>query len=290
MHLDAPSGAAADRVEVASRVARALNDPAWTPPVLPTTAMQLLEMSRRPNASVNDIARMLLLDPNLVGRLMQRANSSASGGAAPCQTVRDAVTRLGLVGVTNLALEVALGGRVFRVAAYQSTADALRRHCVATAYLTAMVCQAASVNDPHAFLCGMFADVGIALGLVALAETTPYEERLELAALWPPLVEVHPRLSARLATAWGLGAGVARVIANHHVRPSDGKALPTSAAVAVAARLAGELGAPAPAPAPTPTSDDERHFVWACDTLALSPLKLDQIRVAGARQIEALAM
>ena len=118
-------------------------------------------------------------------------------GAGRVKTVRDAAVRVGIDGVRNLALEIALAMRVFRVPRYQATADALRRRAVAVATLAGVVARAVGLPSGEAFLCGLLSDLGLVVGLMLLGERSHGGTNADLAAVWPALVERHEQLSAR---------------------------------------------------------------------------------------------
>ena len=276
-----------DRAEVARRLACVLEDPNWRPPVLPEVAAQLVELTRRPTASLADAALLLSRDPMLAAQLMRRANSAVSA-ARPVQTVRDAAVRLGLHGVRNLALEIALSAKIFRAEGYQDIAEALRRRSVATAYLASAVCRLTSVSAAEAFLCALLADVGLSVGLMVLGERTRGVRRPDLSLVWPSLIEIHEQFSAKMATRWNLAPETALVLAHHHQLLVDGDAHPTIAVVMVAEWLTERLGVPFPSP-PDATSVPRVSFVsQARETLGLTDRHIDALLRDGQKTLQEL--
>lgn len=274
-----------DRNDVARRLADVLDDPNWSPPVLPEVAARLIETTRNPNASVAEVAHILKGDPTLAAQLLRRANSAAYAAKIKAQTVCDAAVRVGIQGVRNLALEIALSMRIFRAEGYQPFADALRRHSVASAYLTGMVCRYAGINKEEAFLCGLLADMGLAVGLMVLGERTRGLKRPDLSFVWPSLIEVHEELSARMATRWNLAPETALVLANHHRLTIDGEVHPMIAVVMVSSGLAEKLGVrfPSPPDATTvPMANLEREArAW----LGLTDRHMELLLVEGKKQL-----
>lgn len=274
-----------DPVQIARRVVQVLDDPAWRPPLLPVVATQLLDLTRRPNVDYNTIAKLLSQDPALAAQLLRRANSSGYGAGLQIRTLRDAVARLGLNGIRNLALEVTLSMRVFKAPGYQAAADAMRRHAVATGYMAAIVCRYTPFNGPQGFLYGLLADVGLALGLVALGDCTRHEVRPNLLSVWPTLWAIHERVSARVASSWNLDAEIVLVVGHHHTLRIQNVTHPMAAVVLVAAELASELGASLSEPLAesfgivVPTSSEALDHARA--TLNLSPRQLDLMRAEG---------
>lgn len=274
-----------ERAEIAQRLAEVLDDPDWRPPVLPDVAAELVEMTRRPNTSVADVAKTLTKDPTLAAQLIRRANSAAYAATIKAQTVREAAVRVGLQGVRNLALEIALSMRIFRAEGYQPIADALRRHSVATAYLAALVCRYTKTSAAEAFLCGLLADVGLAVGLMVLGERTRGAKRPDLSLVWPSLMEIHEELSARMATRWNLAPETALVLANHHRLAINGQVHPMTAVVMVSHTLAERLGVPFPSPPDATTVPMVNLEKEARAFLGLSDPHMEMLLVEGRKQI-----
>jgi two-component system, cell cycle response regulator len=160
-------------------------------------ALAVLELSRRENATLAEIARVVQTDPALSGRLIKLANT-ASQIARPVVSVQEAVVRQGIATVRHLALGFSL------VDQYRDGA------CVAFDYkgywshslLMALSMQALGTRVHVAaadelFVCGLLAQVG----KLALATAYPDEYNLVLEACGrnpAQPIAVHER--ARLET------------------------------------------------------------------------------------------
>lgn len=70
-------------------------------------AMAILDACKKEESSISDIALLVQSDPALSGRLLKHANSAAAGGR-PVASVQEAVNRLGVASVRNLALTFSL--------------------------------------------------------------------------------------------------------------------------------------------------------------------------------------
>ncbi len=285
-----PKEAPTDPQQIARRVVQVIDDPDWKPPLLPVVATQLLELTRSANADFQKVAKLLVQDPALAAQLLRRANSAVYGGSVQILSIRDAIARLGLNGVCSLALEVAMSMRVFRVPGYQNVADVLRRHAVATGYLAGIVSRYTPFNGPQAVLYGLLADVGLALGLMAVGECskcTRGHQRPDISLIWPTLWTIHERVSARVSALWKLDADITTVLGCHHSLRVGNVAHPMAAIVMVSAELAGELGAGLSEPLAsygvmvTPTPPDIMKA--ARDLLGLNARQLDLARAEGQK-------
>lgn len=276
--------------EIAEQLAAALEDPTWSPPVLPEVAMKLVALTRQPTSGVADAARVLAQDPALAAQLVRRANSAVFVAAGRVKTVRDAAVRVGIDGVRNLALEIALSMRVFRAAGYQDTADALRRRAIAVATLAGVVARAVGLPPGEAFLCGLLSDLGLVVGLMLLGERTQGGSRPDLATVWPALLERHEQFSAHLAARWNLDPETATVIGHHHGLMVDGEPHPMVAVLIVAEWMADRFGAGLPHPpgasVPPRASDD----ALARSALGLEGEALEALLGEGQRALRELAI
>lgn len=228
---------------VVTRLLNLLQSPDYTPPQLPSTAMQLLELSRQDTVQPGAMVALLERDPMLAAELLKLAQSSMYGGSFSVRTLDEAIVRLGLRRTAELFLHAALEARVFRAAGYQKRMDELRRHSVAVAHLARLVGREAGVTDQSAFICGLLHDVGIAASLIALVETCPPGEAVPpFDEVWPDIKLVHEQAGGVLASTWHFPSEVTFVIERHHSFLVDGQIHPLSAVVCMADWVASELG------------------------------------------------
>ena len=71
-------------------------------------ALAVMRLTRKEDASMAELARVVQTDPALVGRLIKAANSSQAGAHRPVAAVQDALLMLGIPTVRYLALSFSL--------------------------------------------------------------------------------------------------------------------------------------------------------------------------------------
>lgn len=71
-------------------------------------ALAIMEICRRDEATLDDIARVVQTDPALTGRLLRLANAALVAGGRPVVAIPDAVRRLGLATVRQVAMGFSL--------------------------------------------------------------------------------------------------------------------------------------------------------------------------------------
>lgn len=215
----------------------------YSPPQLPSTAVELLELARQDAVQPSAMVGLLERDPMLAAELLRLAQSSAYGAGSSVRTLDEAIVRLGLRRTAELFLHVALEARVFRAAGYQTKMNDLRKHSVAVAHLSRLVARQAGVLDQSAFICGLLHDVGIAATLIALVETCPADEQVpDFSEVWPAIETVHLQAGGILASTWRFPSEVTYVIERHHDFVENGTTHPLSAVVNLADWLAAQLG------------------------------------------------
>lgn len=228
---------------VVDRLHSLFDSPDYSPPQLPSTAVQLLDLSRQESVQPGAMVALLERDPMLAAELLRLAQSALYGGSFAVRTLDEAIVRLGLARTAELFLHAAMEARVFRAPGYQKKMDELRRHSVAVAHLSRLVSREAGIMDPSAFICGLLHDVGIAASLIALVETCPAGEKVPpFEEVWPAIRAVHQRAGGILASSWHFPSEVTLVLERHHDFVIDGRPHPLAAVIYLADWAANELG------------------------------------------------
>jgi HD-like signal output (HDOD) protein len=217
------------------------NAPGYQPPMLPATALELLEISRRPDVTFPVVATLIRKEPLIASKVLRLAQSPAYRRASPVRSLEQAASLIGLRTLADLFMQAALAIRVFRVPAYANPMSQLRDHSAATAIVSRLVCQEISLPHDYAFLCGLLHDVGSVACILALADRFG-ENPPPLADVWPVIRSMHEVASARLAEIWELPSDIGVVIGHHHSLAWKASACPLAAVVCIADSIATELG------------------------------------------------
>ena len=220
-----------------------LEAPDYRPPTLPSVAMELMELSRRPEVEIDDVVALVEKDTLIAGRILKLVQSPMYAGAAKIESLRDALMRLGIRTLRDLVMEISMNLKVFKSPDYTDTMEFLRRHATATAHLCKTVCRYTEIDGEYAFMAGLLHDVGIAGTLLALSDRKgPRTTPPDLIAIWPAVDRVHERAAELMAEHWQLPPELRMVIAAHHQVLIQGHAHPLAATVCLADDLAHQLG------------------------------------------------
>jgi HD-like signal output (HDOD) protein len=238
------------RSGVIERVATGLIDL----PLLPEVASQVVLLAGDPNADAAQLSAMIHRDPALAGHVLRIANSPAYMPRMPIVSLQQAIARLGLSLVTEIAFAASVQSGTFRVPGYEAELRQLWRHAIASAAFAKEIARLRRSNVESAFLCGLLHAVGKpallqvvsdvekaiahAAPLVANDAAAAQAQRQVVAAL---LVELHAGVGGRIAELWGLPRQVAIAI-GYCDHPEDAPAFaPDALITCLADRLATDL-------------------------------------------------
>lgn len=141
-------------------------------------ALAILELSRRENATLGEIARVVQSDPALSGRLIKLANC-ASRITRPVVSVQEAVARQGMASVRQLALGFSLLDQYRAGACEGFDYQAYWSHSLLMALtMQALGARIQVAAGDELFICGLFAQIG----QLALATAYPDEYAVILKA------------------------------------------------------------------------------------------------------------
>lgn len=239
--IDADDYELAEASELRDKLLAIFRSPTYRPPVLPSVAVELTALTRKLDASYDDVVLVLQKDPLIVAGVLKVAQSPLYGGRMPVQSLKEAVQRLGLNALRDIVWQVVTGMRLFRVKSYASVMAQLQAHSMFTAYMARMVAQRAGIAAEHAFLCGLLHDVGISGTLIALAESEKTPPRLN--TLWQAIDGMHEAAGGTMAQLWGLSPEIVKVVQHHHqVEMKDKQIAVLVPVLCVAEQLADELG------------------------------------------------
>jgi HD-like signal output (HDOD) protein len=228
--------------QFAARLRAHFTSPGYTPPLLPAVALEVHALTGQPDVDAAKVVQVMRKDPMLAGRVLKIAQSAAFAPAGSITSLQDAVVRLGLRNLSEIAWEVSLNTRVFRSQDYAESMEIVRRHSTACAHLARMVSSFTSIASEYAFLCGLLHDIGIAAALIVLGEQQQSAAGFDPNLLGIALQQSHQEASAVVAGLWKLPADVQLVLGHHHDVIINGFVHPLAAVVALADELTRELG------------------------------------------------
>jgi putative nucleotidyltransferase with HDIG domain len=228
--------------EFSAELAKLFSSPNYQPPALPAIALQVMALARKPKVEFDELAKTIEQDPLLAAKVMTRAQSALYAGQSQVRSLRQASVRMGMGGLRDLVVEVALNMKVFRAPGLEGPMERLRQHSLATAHCARLVCRFASLDAEYAFLCGLLHDVGIAAILVALGAGALKSRPKNPIALWSAIDSSHAEAGGTIGKIWKLPDELMFIIGNHHTPIQGGYAHPLISVLCVAQELATQIG------------------------------------------------
>jgi len=213
-----------EELELAAKVLEHCRKNRLGPASSPTLSLRILNLVASPNAEISELARIISADPALSAGVLNVANSVLFRGLDEIETVRDAVTRLGLDEVGRVA--GALSAKSLfnpklkqELATFGPRFTGLYRRAITVATAAATLAMRTRARSDRTYLGGMLHDVGrtvalrsVALlhldGQVTLGVGSPRLDRV--------LDRVHVELGAELHQEWQLPQYLTVLAVRHH--------------------------------------------------------------------------
>lgn len=195
-----------------------IEKPTQVLPRPPTVALEIHELSRRPDTSIDHIAKLLAREPMLAARVLKLANSAMYRGEMPSATLKQALTRVGLAAARDLVMEAAMRMTVIRAEGMNKTLEQVRRHSAAVAWVSRAVARNTTLEAENAFLIGLLHDIGMSIGLIGLSEFLKQQKLPQQlsAAWWLVVDQLHQSIGRRVLEQWQVGPALALAVGNHH--------------------------------------------------------------------------
>ncbi len=198
-------------------------------PSLPTAAVRLLELSRSPDATIQEICETIRSDPAIAARVIKAANSSYFGLRREVTSIEKAACLLGPGVLTTITL-------TFCLANDSVTDKALAEHY--KAYWLRVVVQAVAADtiiklgkakkENAAFLSGLLCDVG-QLAMLKIAPEQFAKVSVQVQETNTPRLQLesaefgidHLELGVVLGKKWQLPKAKVDSIQHHHTPPQE---------------------------------------------------------------------
>ncbi len=196
-------------------------------PLLPGVAMELTSLAGREDVDARIIADMLKRDPALSAHVLRIVNSPLYSPRAQIVSLQQAVSRVGVAKIREVALVIACRTGVFKAKGFEREIDAIFEHSIAVALFSQEIARSTRHNVDDAFLCGLLHDVGRPVLLQAvLTSLRDAHAEASRGAILELVDELHESAGAALATAWTLPESVATALGKHHAARPDLEAIP----------------------------------------------------------------
>lgn len=211
-------------------------------PLLPEVASKVVTLSQDADSDAAALAQLIQSDQALAGHVMHIANSAAYSPNISLVSLQQAITRLGMNLIADIALAASISAKMFRVPGYEKRAAFIWRHALATALWGKEIARLCRRNVEATFLCGLLHSIGRPVTIQALLElagkTGAGLTEPELLALEE---QYHTPVGMAVAQRWQMPQLVCEAIAYFHDDNAAPQAGDLTAMVQAAAAFASHM-------------------------------------------------
>lgn len=202
-------------------ISEAIESGATTLPVFPHAINELRNALKDENRSMDTIAKQIGMDASLASQVLRVANSSYYAGLSKINTVKEAMVRLGLTRVVQIATLVMQKGLFSsRNPETNQFMSKLWQHSVAVALGSEWLAKrlAFEALAEEAFMAGLFHDIGELLLLRCIEDMRAKDPALNLPEdlIREVMVRQHEEKGAWLLNAWNLPDIYCNIAGSHH--------------------------------------------------------------------------
>lgn len=129
-------------------------------PILPEVAGKAVRLTQDSESTSSELAKLIQSDQTLAGHVMRVANSAAYSPNASILTLQQAITRLGMKMIAEIALAASINSSLFDTPGFENYIECKLKFSLATALWAKEVARACRHNVEAAFLAGLLHDIG----------------------------------------------------------------------------------------------------------------------------------
>ena len=191
-------------------------------PVFNSVALELLQVLADPDTEIKDVTNIINKDQALSLQILRMANSPIYAGRYKAETIKDAVSRLGVKQITNLAMAASQAAlHASSIPVVNEMMHFLWLH----SHACAIGCRSLAVGIGHreladqAYLAGLLHDIGKlyllkAMEQISLAGEIKFE--LDRETLLDVFSSMHVEQGFRIMYHWDIPPVYSSIVANHH--------------------------------------------------------------------------
>lgn len=139
-------------------------------PMLPDVAGRVLSLSNDPDSDAAQLAKLIQGDQALSGHVMRIANSAAYTPNASMVSLQQAIARLGMSLITEIALAASINSKLFKAPLFKDRLLEIWDHALASALWGKEVARISKKNVEASFLCGLLHSIGRPVVLQSISE------------------------------------------------------------------------------------------------------------------------
>ena len=182
-------------------------------PMLPKVASMVISLTRDESTDASALSRLIQGDQALAGHVMRVANSPVFRGRTASATLQQAIARMGMNVICEIAVAISLRGKVFCAPGQEERISVLWKHALATGTWGKEIARVRRRNVESTFLCGLLRDIGKPILVQQIVEIASDLKMQVDKNSFERIMETHgPTVGATVARIWQLPAPVIETI------------------------------------------------------------------------------
>ncbi len=139
-------------------------------PMLPEVASKVIRITNDPNSDANALAKLIQSDQTLAGHVMRIANSALYSPSASLVSLQQAITRLGMRSIADIALAASVNSKMFNAPGYEKHIQTELHFSLMAGLWAKEIARVCRRNVEAAFLAGLLHDIGRPVCLQVVTE------------------------------------------------------------------------------------------------------------------------
>jgi len=200
---------------ISQTVEQCITDKTLSLPMLPKVTQQVMDLVNDPDSDASDLTGLIQSDPALAGNVMRIANSAAYSPNAQMTSLQQAIARLGMQNIVEIAMAATMGPKMFSVPGFESVVKDIWQSSLAIAIWAKEIARIGRRNVESTFLCGLLFQIGRPVMLqtvLAQADAATETAALDLETLQCLMAKYQTRVGSELAKQWQLPVAVSQTI------------------------------------------------------------------------------
>ena len=182
-------------------------------PMLPEVAGNVVSLTQNPESDAADLAKLIQADQTLAAHVMRIANSAAYSPNASIVSLQQALARLGMQTITEIALAASISSSLFDTPGYEKYVNYVIKCSLASALWSKETARACRKNVEAAFLAALLNDIGRPVAVqFALAEANAFGITLTRENLFEIEAATKKTIGSTVVDAWGMPSSVKEVV------------------------------------------------------------------------------
>ena len=182
-------------------------------PILPEVAGKAVRLTQNQESEALQLAKLIQSDQILAGHVMRVANSAAYSPTASIQTLQQAIARLGMKMISEIALAASLSSELFDAPGYDDYIEHQISSSLSTAFWSKEVARACRKNVEAVFLSGLLHAVGRPVAVQSIVSCAQ-KMKLQLSREDTMLLEkeFHHDIGILVIKKWDMPAAIQDVV------------------------------------------------------------------------------